>query len=97
VADDQDVRLSTILDWLATGHISTEQAASRMRSLHFGPVPQHSVGRRMADDAHGDIPAPMPGEFRQVSQALAEGKIDRPQYEALAEAAAAAMRAHGDA
>lgn len=94
---DQEVRLSAVLGWLTTGHISTEQAAARVRTMHFDPVPSPSATRRAADDAHGDIPAQFPGEFSEISHAYASGRIDRTQYTALAEAAAAAMRADGSA
>jgi hypothetical protein len=95
VPDDQKIRLDTILEWLSTGKITTEQAAQRVTTLHFSQPPRPSVGKRMAEDAHGDIPMPDPGSFRAVSQAYAAGKITRSQYDALAEAAHAAMRSDG--
>jgi hypothetical protein len=98
VATDQEVRLSTILQWLEQGKISTDEAAKRVATLHF-PEPERppTVADRLSRHARGDIVLPQAGSFAEISAAYTGGKIDRPQYAALAEAAAAAMRADGHA
>jgi hypothetical protein len=94
---DQATRLDAILNWLATGRMTTEQAVARVRTLHFPPAPEHGVGARMTADAHGEVPVPPPGSFHEVAAAYAAGRITRPQYAALAEAATASMRRDGSA
>lgn len=98
MADDQQVRLATILAWLDQRKITTAEAASKVATLHF-PPPAHATGTggRFAQDAAGDVPARPAGGFHEISAAYAAGKLDRNQYEALAKAAAQAMAAdHGE-
>jgi hypothetical protein len=88
--DDRDVRLNAILDWLEKGHITTEQAAARIRAMTFPAPPARTAHQRTEDDATGDPEVPPPGSFFAVSDAFAQGRID--QYAALAKAAAEAMK-----
>jgi hypothetical protein len=95
MADDQTVRLGTILSWLSNGRITTQQAADRVRTLHF-PVPEpHAVGERFNEHVKSDVALPRHGSFAEISAAFAGGKIDHGQYKALAEAAQQAMAADG--
>lgn len=90
---DQEARLSAILGWLSSGRITTDEAAKRVRTLHF-PVDKRapSVADRFTQHARGDIALPKAGSFAEISAAYAGGKIDRTQYTALAEAAAEAVK-----
>ena len=89
---DQEVRLNAILDWLEHRHITTAQAAARVRTLHF-PVPADKpVAAQRQADVTGDPDVPEPGSFFAVSDAYAAGRIDEKQYTALAQAAADAMK-----
>lgn len=92
MADDQTVRLGAILHQLANRQMTTQQAASRVRTLHFpAPPPRPTAAERFAQHVRGDIPVSKPGCFAEISAAFAAGKIDRAQYDALCEAAHQAM------
>jgi hypothetical protein len=75
--------------------MSTEQAAQHVSKLHFPPPWSATAGKRHEQHAHGDVPVPDAGTFQEISAAYQRGDMTRPQYEALAEAAAASMRADG--
>lgn len=92
---DQATRLDTILEWLKSGQMSLEQAVEHVRKLHFPEPWSPALGRRHEEHAHGDIPVPDSGTFQEISAAYSRGDLTRPEYEALAEAAAAAMRSDG--
>lgn len=95
MADDQDVRLDTILRWLHQGKLTTEQAADKVRTLHF-PVPESpSIAERYAEHARADVTLPQHGSFALISAAHASGQLDRKQYTALAQAAHEAMQSDG--
>lgn len=90
---DQEVRLNAILDWLEHRHITTAQAAARVRTLHFpAPPPDKTAAQQMKDAGTGDPEVPEPGSFFAISDAYATGRIDKDQYTALAQAAAEAMK-----
>jgi len=91
---DQSVRLRTVLGDLENGRVSTADAAAIVRTMHFPkPPPSKTVSRRMEDAAGDDAPPrAQPGSFQEVARAYALGRIDLRQYEALADAAAEAMR-----
>ncbi len=91
-ADDGEVRLQAVLDWLEHGRITTAQAAARIRAMTFPVSPPKTAYQRMEDDATGDPEVPEPGSFFAISDALAQGRIDQEQYAALAKAAAEAMK-----
>jgi hypothetical protein len=90
--DDAEVRLNAVLDWLEHGHITTEQAARRVRAMHFPVSPPKTAHQRIEDAGTGDPEVPQPGSFFAISDALAAGRIDQEQYAALARAAAEAMK-----
>ncbi len=91
-ADDSEVRLQAVIDWLEHGRITTAQAAARIRDMTFPVPPAKTAHQRMEDDATGDPEVPEPGSFFAVSDALAQGRIDQEQYAVLAKAAAEAMK-----
>jgi hypothetical protein len=89
---DASVRLRAVLDWLEHGHITTAQAAARIRAMHF-PVPAaKTVFHQQYADVNGDPEAPAPGSFFAVSDAFSQGRIDQEQYAALAQAAAESVK-----
>jgi hypothetical protein len=92
LVDDADVRLNAVLDWLEHGHITTAQAAARVRAMHFPVPPPKTAHQRIEDAGTGDPEVPEPGSFFAVSDAFAAGRIDKDQYAALAKAAAEAMK-----
>lgn len=92
MSNDQEVRLSAVLDWLAKGRLTTEQAAQRIRTMKFPAPPARTVHQQQYDAANGDPEAPEAGSFFAISDAFAMGRIDQDQYAALAQAAAEAMR-----
>jgi len=92
VSNDQEVRLNAVLDWLAKGRITTEQAAARIRTMKFPVPPGKTVFQRQQDDANGDPEPPQAGSFFAISDAYAAGKITHEQYAALAQVAAEAIR-----
>lgn len=92
VVSDLDVRLGAIVDWLANGRITTEQAAARLRDFPFPAPPEKTARQNQLEDANGDPEPDLPGSFSAVIDAFAQGRIDAEQYAALAQAAAEAMR-----
>lgn len=91
---DQEVRLDHLLKQLEEGHLSTEDAARQLRVMTF-PVKAARTNHQRWEDEIGDPEVPEPGSFFAISQAYTEGRISRRQYEALAEAAAASIKARG--
>lgn len=91
---DQSVRLRTVLSDLENGRMSSIDAAALVRKMHFPVSADKTVAQRMADSYESEMPpvAP-PGSFREVAQAYHAGRITFQQYKALAEAAAAAIKA----
>lgn len=92
MSDDQEVRLSAVLDWLEKGRITTDQAAARIRAMKFPVPPDKTVFQQQLGDANGDPEPPQAGSFFAISSAYAAGKITEEQYTVLAQAAAEAMR-----
>lgn len=87
MVSDKAVRLGAILDWLEKGHITTADAAARIKTMGLGKGAERGGGQVVADDANGDLPAHDPGSFAAVSDAYTSGRISLAQYEQLAEAA----------
>ena len=88
---DQETRLQAVLDWLSKGRITTDQAAARVARMHFTDSrPQDNY--HMAEDLAGDGDVPEPGSAFAISDAFAQGRINREQYAALAKAAASATQ-----
>lgn len=93
MSTDQAVRLRAVLDDLANNRISTADAAAELRTMKFPVPPPKTIGQRIADSYETEVPPlRMGGSFNEVAQALVDGRIDLRQYEALAEAAAQAIR-----
>lgn len=90
--NDQEVRLTHVLEQLIDGRISTADAAALVRKIKFPVRAPKTTWQRMKDDAGGDLEVPERGSFFPVSQAYMSGRIDAAQYQALAEAAAEAMK-----
>lgn len=90
--NDQEVRLTHVLEQLIEGRISTEDAAALVRKIKFPVRAPKTTWQRMQNDAGGDLEVPERGSFFPVSQAYMSGRIDAAQYRALAEAAAEAMK-----
>lgn len=90
--NDQEVRLTHVLEQLTERRISTADAAALVRKIKFPVTEPKSAWQRMQDDAGGDVEVPDRGSFFPVSQAYMSGRIDQEQYEALARAAAEAMK-----
>lgn len=91
---DQPLRLRTVLSDLENGRMKISDAAAHVRKMHF-PVPaDKTVAQRMADSYESEVPAAAPpGSFREVALAYHSGRITYQEYKALAEAAAAAIKA----
>lgn len=94
---DQEVRLDYILEQLAEGHLGTEEAARQIRTLAFHAKPGKTAWQHMSDAGTGDPEPPEPGSAFAISHAYTSGRISRRQYEVLAQAAADAIKAHGQA
>ncbi len=76
--------LAQVLDALADGTISTQQAVRQVRRMDF---PAHRPTRL------GEDPVPdQPGDGHEIADAYHDGKITNAQYAALAEAAAGRVR-----
>ncbi len=90
--NDQEIRLTHVLEQLIAGRISTADAAAQVRQIKFPVAEAKTTWQRLQDDAGGDVQVPERGSFFPVSQAYMSGKIDQAQYEALAKAAAEAMK-----
>lgn len=94
MSTDQAVRLRAVLDDLMSNRISIADAAAEVRTMHFPSPPDKTIGQRMAESYETEVPAnEPPGSFRQVSRAYVAGRIDLRTYEALADAAAEAIKA----
>lgn len=95
MSTDHAVRLRAVLDDLENGRVSTADAAAKVRQMTFPVMPRKTIADQMSESAESEMPARLPdGGFHEVAQALNAGRIDMRQYEALAEAAAEAMKAH---
>lgn len=92
MSSDQEVRLNAVLDWLAKGRLTTEQAARRIKTMKFAPMPDKTVFQQQYAAANGDPEPPQAGSFFAISDAYAAGKINRDQYADLAAAAAESMK-----
>jgi len=90
--NDQEVRLRDLISQLERGQISTADAAAQVRTLRFPKPASKTAYQTMEADAAGDPAIPVKGSFFVVSQAFTAGRITREQYEALAKAAAEAMK-----
>ena len=90
--NDQEVRLRDVLSQLEQGQVSTADAAAQVRRMRFPKPVSKTAWQTIEDDAAGDAPVPVRGSFFVVSQAYMAGRIDREQYEALANAAAEAIK-----
>jgi hypothetical protein len=93
MSTDHAVRLRAVLDDLESNRISTADAAAQVRQMTFPVMPRKTIAEQMSESAESEMPARLPeGGFHEVAQALTAGRIDMRQYEALAEAAAEAMK-----
>jgi hypothetical protein len=82
-----------MLDDLENNRISMADAAAEVRTMKFPVPPPKTIGQRMGDSYETEVPPlAADGSFHEVAQALVQDRITLRQYEALAEAAAEAMR-----
>lgn len=89
-ANDTEVRLDAILDWLHAGRITLDQAVARVGRLPLAAPPDKTPHQEVSAAATGEDEVPPAGSAFPIAAAHAEGRIDDQQYAALAEAAAKA-------
>jgi len=80
-------RLKYVLAQLEEGHMSTAEAARLVRGMTFSAAPRKTAYQTVEADGVEDPEVPPDGSFFPVSLAYITGRINRAQYEALAQAA----------